>query len=175
MFQCFGKDKINIPEHIAVIPELFDKDKYLELIEWGIQHNLKELSLFVWPNSYWNSETINTVELQQEWTSLYEQLSQCNCRYEFVTSNSKLPVVPIKTDGTTLVRMYVSYGFDESLSLGMCEHLGTNPDVLICTGGSYSFNNFCMHQLGLTRILFTYIPFKYCDKEVMDELLTDYV
>ena len=51
MFQCFGKDKINIPEHIAVIPELFDKDKYLELIEWGIQHNLKELSLFVWPNS----------------------------------------------------------------------------------------------------------------------------
>lgn len=157
MFTCSQPhDVLHLPNHIAVVPDSFNKNSYLELIQWGIQHKLKEMSLFVWSISSENS-------LKEEWESLYKELPKLYCKYEFISSN--LSVVPILNNAGMLVRMYVSYGIDAE----PLEHMDSEPNVLICTGGYHDLNNFCMHKLSSTELEFTNVLFEHCDSEVWDD------
>ena len=165
MFHCGQPSCPKVPNHIAVIPDSLNKTSYLTLIEWGIQHELTELSLFVWPNSYWAEDT---VKLKQEWDLLYQELSELYCQYKFVTSNHKMPVNPIPNNKGMMVTMYVSYGFDECI-----KSVGSNPDVLICTGGYHDLNNFCMDKLSSTEFKFTNVLFEHCDEEVWDDFFSE--
>ena len=144
---------LNLPNHIAVVPDSFNKSSYLGLIQWGIQNKLKELSLFVFtPKNF----------LKEEWESLYNELPRLYCQYEFITS---LPIQPIPNHEGMMVRMYVSYGMGDEFR----DHSGTEPNVLICTGGYHDLNNFCMHKLSSTELEFTNVLFEHCDEEVWED------
>lgn len=159
MFTCGKTNVIHVPNHIAVVPDSLNKNSYIELIQWGIQNKLKELSLFVWSTSQENS-------LKTEWESLYNELPKLHCQYQFISSNRN--VQPIVNTNGMMVRMYVSYGVDEELSFQE-DDSGTKPDTLICTGGYHDLNNFCMHKLSSTKLEFTNVLFEHCDAEVWDD------
>jgi hypothetical protein len=160
MFTCSKHIDLNLPNHIAVVPDSFHKKSYIELIQWGIQNKLKELSLFVCPPKS---------KLKKEWDSLYKELPQLYCQYQFIKSSNDFPVEPISNNNGMMVRMYVSYGIDE-LGFGYRkETTGTDPDILICTGGYHDLNNFCMHKLSSTELKFTNVLFEHCDTEVWDD------
>jgi len=161
MFTCSNPSVIELPNHIAVVPDAFNNSSYLELIQWGIQNKLKELSLFVWSTSQKNF-------LSKEWESLYMELPTLYCQYEFITSAS-LPIQPILNNEGMMVRMYVSYGVDNEFGVYRTENMGTDPNVLICTGGYHDLNNFCMHKLSSTELEFTNVLFEHCDAEVWDD------
>ena len=155
MFTCNKPHMLNLPNHIAVVPDSFNKSSYIGLIQWGIQNKLKELSLFVFtPKNF----------LKEEWESLYNELPRLYCQYEFITS---LPIQPITNNEGMMVRMYVSYGMEDEFR----DHniLSTNPNVLICTGGYHDLNNFCMHKLSSTELEFTNVLFEHCDEEVWED------
>ena len=157
MFTCSKPHIIDLPNHIAVVPDSFNKSSYIELIQWGIQNKLKELSLFVWPTSQ---------SWKNEWESLYNELPNLYCQYEFITSAS-LPIQPISNNEGMIVRMYVSYGIGDEFHLS--SNGGTDPNVLICTGGYHDLNNFCMHKLSSTELEFTNVLFEHCDTEVWED------
>lgn len=157
MFTCSKPHIIDLPNHIAVVPDSFNKSSYIELIQWGIQNKLKELSLFVWPTSQ---------SWKNEWESLYNELPKLYCQYEFITSAS-LPIQPISNNEGMIVRMYVSYGIGDEFHLS--SNGGTDPNVLICTGGYHDLNNFCMHKLSSTELEFTNVLFEHCDTEVWED------
>lgn len=159
MFTCSKTHIINLPNHIAVVPDSFNISSYIGLIQWGIQNKLKELSLFVWPASQTNS-------FKKEWESLYNELPNLYCQYEFITSTS-LPIQPISNNEGMMVRMYVSYGMDDDFRIS--SNVGTDPNVLICTGGYHDLNNFCMHKLSSTELEFTNVLFEHCDAEVWED------
>jgi len=157
MFTCSKSHIIDLPKHIAVVPDSFNKSSYLELIQWGIQNKLKELSLFVFtPKNF----------LKTEWKSLYNELPKLYCQYEFITSTS-LPIQPISNNEGMMVRMYVSYEIGDKLHVS--SNCGTEPNVLICTGGYHDLNNFCMHKLSSTELKFTNVLFEHCDVEVWED------
>jgi len=159
MFTCSTPYILDLPGHIAVVPDSFNKSSYIELIQWGIQNKLKELSLFVWPAS-------QTKSLEKEWESLYKELPKLYCQYDFITS-TLLPIQPIPNNEGMMVTMYVSYGIGDEFHIS--SNGGTDPNMLICTGGYRDLNNFCMHKLSSTELEFTNVLFEHCDAEVWDD------
>ena len=153
MFTCGQAHIPDLPNHIAVVPDSFNKSSYIELIQWGIDNKLKELSLLVFTQKNF---------LKKEWESLYNVLPTLYCQYEFISSTS-LPIQPISNNNGMMVRMYV--GIDDTFSVSA----GTDPNVLICTGGYHDLNNFCMHKLSLTELEFTNVLFEHCDAEVWED------
>ena len=211
MLSCLLKNEetVTVPKHMAVIPDgnrrfaRLNKLKGVEhskrslenLLEWCINKNIGELSVFAWSSENWSrpQEEIDTF-MDNFLVSLDEwlQKEQQNIRFIFVSSSphrlnsdirKKMYDLSLFTQENTKITLYiyVSYGFTEDIcQADMCHDFkrqsvvpswASNPDVLIRTSGEQRLSNFCLWHLTYTELIFVDTLFPACDETTWDMCL----
>jgi len=192
MFGCFlNKPEIKIPSHLSIVPELawlHSTERLNSIIDWCIDKNVKQLSFFAIPLSFWESTNIELfndfilnytppegVEMDMV-SSMESSLNvdvRLKCHTMKKTQNSRLKVF-----------LFVAYSFYQDLNhieyasqikqTGSVPSSMSDPELLIFTGGKSQLHDFCLAHLSNTCLLSSSISFLCLDNEVLDDLLEIY-
>ena len=214
MFLC-SKTKClqySLPRHIAVIPDgnrrymrkhslngmEHSKRALQNLMEWCLEMDIPELSLFAWSSENWSRPQQEIKTFMNNFNNALEQWiekNQQDIRFFFVSSSPEKLNVAIRNNIDKLealtkknsklhLYIYVSYGFTEDIkTLGMGNDFqsrssvpseSSNPDVLIRTSGEKRLSNFCLWHLAYTELIFVDALFPTCNKKTWEKCMEIY-
>lgn len=214
MLACFRETPVVYPTHIAIIPDgnrrysnrvfqdsMSGHQKSIDamegLINWCLQKNIPELSIFAWSSENWSRPPEQVEFAMTQFKLLLEQWirrEQTDIAFHFVsTSSEKLDsIIRQKMHDLNAITqnhsklkcyIYVSYGFSEDVERAQLDNFretsavpaaASDPDVLIRTSGEQRLSNFCMWHLRYAELIFIRPLFPDCDDEVWDDCMVEY-
>ena len=142
MLACFANKELNIPKHLAIIPDgnrrwaaknddSYEQSKQVlqQTIEWSLEKGIQELSLFAWSSENWNRPQAEINQAMHQFEAVLDEWlgkEQKDIAFYFVSTdklrlNSTLreKMYTLKTmtreNIKLIVYIYMSYGFAEDV------------------------------------------------------------